>query len=129
MLVFISKQLKQMSKKIENLFIIGWGLAGGFGGIRDFEVIEAETEEAAYKFAWEQACECYESYVGSYGLRTIEEIMEEEGYSEEGAEEQYNEEREGWLDYSAVKFSKEAEKKVMGYHYHNPFKDITDVIS
>lgn len=114
---------------MKNLFIVGWGLAGGFGGAKNYEVIEAETEEAASEYAWEQACEYYESYVGNYGLRTVEQIMEEEGYSDEEAEEQYSEERENWLDYSAVKFSKEAEKKVMYYHYNNPFKDITDAVS
>jgi hypothetical protein len=113
-------------KTIDDLFIIGYGISGGFGGAQNFEVIEAENEEAANTYAWEQACEYYESYVGNYGLRTVEQIMEEESCEEEEAVQEYSEERESWLDYSAVKFSKEAEKKVMGHHYRNEFKEITD---
>lgn len=113
--------------KFEGLFIIGYGLAGGFGGARNFEVIQVDNQEEAEEWAWEQACEEYERYVGMYGLRDTSEIMEEDEVDEDEAEAIFNEEREGWLDYSARPYSKEYEKKVMYNHYHNPYKDITDV--
>lgn len=81
---------------------ISYGLGGGFGGAtEDDEIYEFENEEEAMRFAWEKACEEYESYAGMYGLRTVEEIMEEENTDEETALEIYAEERESWLDYDA----------------------------
>ena len=112
--------------KFEGLYIIGFGLSGGFGGMRYFDVVQADNQEQADNYAWEAACEHYNSYVGSNGLRDIGEIMEEDDVEEDEAEEIFNEEREGWLDYSAVPYSKEYEKKVEGYHYSNEFKEITD---
>lgn len=115
-----------MEAKIENLYIVGYGLSGGFGGARDFEVIEAENLEEAGQYAYEKACECYENYEGRNGLRSIQDVMTQEGIEdEEDAFEIYNEEREDWLDYSAVKYSKEEEKKVMYKHYSNEYKHIT----
>lgn len=111
----------------EGLWIIGYGLAGGFGGISDYEVIEAEDESQAWDYAFEQACEEYELYVGTNGLRSMEEIMEEDEIEDEDeAEEVYKEERESWITYSAVPYSKEEEQRVKAYHYHNPYKDRTD---
>lgn len=111
---------------MENLFIIGYGLGGGFGGARNFEVIQVDDIEAAEKWAWEAACEEYENYEGMHGLRSIDEIMKEEEIEDEKeAEQVYNEERENWLDYSAKPYSKEYEEKVSGYHYENPYKEIT----
>lgn len=117
-----------MNAKIENLFIIGYGLSGGFGGARNFEVIEAENSDEADKIAFEMACEEYEKYDGMHGLRSIDDIMQDDDLDEEEAEEQWIEERENWLDYLAVPYSKDAEIKYSKYHYHNPFTDITDKI-
>jgi len=114
-------------KKFDGLWIIGYGLGGGFGGARNFEVIQADNLEQAEEWAYESACGQYESYSGSNGLRSINEIMDEDDIEDEDeAEEIYKEERESWLDYSAKPYSKEYEKKVSGHHYHNPYKDITD---
>ena len=74
------------------------GLNGGFGGasfIRNF----TGTKEEAEKEAYNDAIESYESYEGLHGLRTVDEIMDEDNVDEEEAQEVYNEEREGWLDY------------------------------
>ncbi|WP_091020628.1 MULTISPECIES: hypothetical protein [Paenibacillus] len=80
-------------------FKIYAGLGGGFGGA-NYECTEQFNNEGeAEKFAWSKACEHYESYAGSNGLRSIEDITEEEEVGEEEAEEIYNEERENWLDY------------------------------
>ena len=80
-----------------------YGLGGGFGGARDFEIEEFDNEEKAEEYAWELACEYYENYVGLYGLRDYEQIAEDEGLDIEKDEDEineiYNEERETWLDY------------------------------
>ena len=110
---------------IENLYIIGYGLSGGFGGAQNFEVIDAQSLEDAENQAYEMACEEYERYSGSNGLRSHSEIMEEDEVDEDDAEEIYNEERESWLDYKAKPYSKEYEKKVRGHHYQNNYKEIT----
>lgn len=115
--------------KLENLFIIGSGLGGGFGGQKNFEVIEANSLEDAEKWAWENACDEYESYAGMYGLRDINQIMEEDGIEDENeANEVFEEERESWLDYSAKPFSKEYEKKVMYHHYSNRYSSFTNTL-
>jgi len=116
-----------MENKYEGLYIIGYGLGGGFGGQQNFIVIQADNEDDAEKQAFESACEYYESYAGSNGLRDISEIMEEEGIEDEDeAIEVFEEEREGWLDYSAKPYSKEYEEEVMCYHYQNDYKERTD---
>jgi len=104
-----------------NLFIIGYGLSGGFGGIHDYEVIEAVDENEAEDCAYQAAVEYYENYVGSNGLRTVEEIMEEDDLDEESAEEEFNEERESWIEYVSMPYNEENLKKVDGYHLHNPY--------
>ena len=75
------------------------GLSGGFGGAKEYDIQEFATEEDAQQYAYEVACEIYESYEGLYGLRSIADIMAEESSSEEEAEDAYNEEREGWMSY------------------------------
>lgn len=114
------------STSYEGYYIIGWGLSGGFGGIHNYEVIQAPSLEEAEKDAYQRSIEEYESYSGYHGLRSVDDIIEEDGVDEEEAEEIYNEEREGWLDYIAKPYSKEFENKVKNYHYDNPFKkDLT----
>lgn len=80
-------------------FQIAYGLGGGFGGCGDWEDCDATTYEEAQNLAYAYACEEYESYGGLHGLRTIEDIMEEEGFDEEVAYEVWLEERESWLTY------------------------------
>jgi len=83
-------------------FAIKYGLGGGFGGIENKgeEIIEAKNEDEANNYAYEMACQEYDSYAGLHGLRDIEQIMEEDGIEDENeAEQVYNEERESWLDY------------------------------
>jgi len=100
------KEIK-LNESIEGKWFISYGLGGGFGGADNYEVIDAEDEDEASKYAWEMACQDYESYVGLHGLRTTDEIMEEDEVDEEAAEEIYNEERESWLDYSAEPYDPE----------------------
>lgn len=114
--------------KLEKLFIIGSGLGGSFGGIRNFEVIEAENLEDAERWAWENSCDEYESYAGMYGLRDVSQIMEEDGLPEEEAVNVFEEERESWLCYSAKEFSKEYEENVKYHSYSNRYSYFTDTL-
>jgi len=102
-----TKMVKE-SNKFKGYYIIGYGLSGGFGGIRDYEVIEASSQEEADDYAYERSCEYYENYVGMYGLRDVGQIMEEDDIEdEEEAEEYYREEMESWLEYVAFPYTKE----------------------
>ncbi len=79
---------------------IAYGLGGGFNSLSwDDEVYEFENEDEALEFAFDKACEEYENYAGSYGLRSVNQIMEEDGLDEEDAENIYYDERDSWLDY------------------------------
>ena len=80
-------------------FKIFAGLGGGFGGATERGIFEFKNEEEANDYAYQQACEEYESMEGLHGLRSYNEIMEEDGLGEEEAELAYNEEREEWLDW------------------------------
>jgi len=83
-------------------FAIRYGLGGGFGGIenKDEEIIEAKNEDEVNNYAYEMACQEYDSYAGLHGLRDIDQIMEEDNIEYENeAEQVYNEKRESWLDY------------------------------
>lgn len=119
-------KFENFNQEQDKFFIVGYGLGGGFGGIHNYEVTKQDSENDASIYAWERACEEYESHEGSSGLRSIDEIIDEEGVHEDEAEEIYNEERESWLDYKVLKFNKENLKKVSGYHFHNPYSDQTD---
>ena len=80
---------------------IRYGLGGSFGGCdnMEWENTDAKDEQEAEQWAFEQACEEYNSYAGIHGIRSVEEIMEEENVEEFEAEEIYNEDRETWIDY------------------------------
>lgn len=112
----------------DGYFIIGWGLSGGFGGIQNYEVVKGPSLSWADKESYNRAVDEYESYVGMHGLRSVEDIMEEDGVDEDEANEVYNEEMEGWLDYVSMPYSKESEKELSGYHFHNPYKNKIDLI-
>lgn len=94
-------------------FLIGYGLSGGFGGIINHTIEECETEQEAWDIAYEYAKEYYEGYEGMYGLRSVSDIMEDDGVSEEEAEEIWMEEREGWLDYEATPYDEEKHKDLL----------------
>jgi len=108
------------------LFIINYGLGGGFGGANNYEVVQTVNLEDAEKWAFESACEDYEGYAGMYGLRDESQIMEEDECDEEDARYTFEEERESWIEYSAVPYSKEAEKKAEVHHYENRYTELTD---
>ena len=78
------------------------GLGGSFGGASFITTEECKDETAAFKYAYDCAVEIYESYVGYHGLRTVEDIMEEDEVDESEAIEIYQEEMEDWLEYYAI---------------------------
>jgi len=75
------------------------GLYETLGSVDYIDTIEFESEADAENYAWECACETYESYIGLHGIRGIDEIMEDDGVDEEEAIDIFNEEREDWLSY------------------------------
>jgi len=74
-------------------FLIKHALGGGFGGVEmtDGEILEFENEEEAMDYAWEMACEDYESYAGLHGLRDHSMIIEEEGIDTGNSDDDYAE--------------------------------------
>lgn len=78
---------------------VKYGLGGSFNALTE-EILEFENENEAGEYAWESACEIYDTYVGNHGLRDVNQIMEEEDCDEEDAEMIFEEERESWLNYS-----------------------------
>ena len=102
-----------MSDKSQELkkYRIFAGLGGGFGGAEEHGVYECETEEQAERFAFEQACETYESHVGMHGLRTLEQIMEEDEVDYKEAEDIYDSERESWLEYHVEQVQEEKRER------------------
>lgn len=78
------------------------GLGGGFGGATYIETIEDSTLQEAEEYAYECACQEYEDAVGLHGIRTIVDIMEQDGLDEEEAVEIFEQERESWIDYCVI---------------------------
>ena len=97
-------------------------MGGGFGGADNYEVMKARSLRDAEEYAYEMACQEYEQYDGMHGLRSISDIMEEDGLSMEDAEQDWQYERESWLDYGAEEWTPEGDKKARDYHYHNPYE-------
>lgn len=86
------------------------GLGGGFGGAQYIGTETFETEQAAYDYAFECACEEYDSYEGLHGLTLYNDIYEnpedyglDEDATEEEIEDAFSNEREGWIEYYVKK--------------------------
>ena len=86
-------------------FEIYAGLGGGFGGASYIEIIEANTREEAEEYARQCAIDDYESYEGSHGILSRDDVFEDllESFGEEPSEEDvelmYIEEIENWIVY------------------------------
>lgn len=86
-------------------FEIYAGLGGGFGGANYVETIEANTREEAEEYARQCAIDDYESYEGSHGILSRDDVFEDliESFGEEPLEEdvdlRYMEGVEGWITY------------------------------
>ena len=79
------------------------GLSGGFGGANYKETFTGSRKDAENQ-AYQLAVEEYESHEGLHGLRTISDIMDEDEVEEDEAEQIYNDEKEGWLEYYVEPF-------------------------
>jgi hypothetical protein len=88
-------------------YFISWGLGGGFGGANNHDIIEADSLEEAENVAFESAVEEYDNMAGLHGLRTVFEIMDEDGVDEDEAIEIYVEEFESWIEYGAELYNPE----------------------
>jgi hypothetical protein len=73
------------------------------------ELLEVEmTEKEADEIAYYNAIDDYESYEGMYGLRRIEDIMEEDNIEDfDTAEQMYRDERDSWLNYYSEEYDPE----------------------
>ena len=71
----------------------------GLGDWWSYSIQSVKSSENAEYLTWCLACEQYESYVGSYGIRDIDTIMEEDECTYEDALEIFKDEREMWVDY------------------------------
>lgn len=88
------------------LFKIYAGLSGGFGGAVCCKTEEYDSRDEAEMDAYNLAVADYESYEGSHGIISRDDIREnlddyglESGASEAKIEEAYKEEIESWVDY------------------------------
>lgn len=86
-------------------FEIYAGLGGDFGGASYIETIEANTREEAEEYARQCAIDDYESYEGSHGILSRDDVFEDllESFGEEPSEKdvelRYLEEIENWIIY------------------------------
>lgn len=86
------------------------GLGGGFGGASYHSTILAKSWREAEEYAYALACETFESYEGERGLRSWAEcaidldisLDTEDPDEMEVVDEEYNSERETWIDYYAI---------------------------
>jgi hypothetical protein len=75
-------------------FIIRYGVGGGYNDIQT-EVLESDNLREAERYAYEGACEMFESY------GVFNDSYPDYDYSSEDYEAEYNEELERWIEYSA----------------------------
>lgn len=90
---------KEETVRIRKMYSIYAGMRGSFGGKTFQHFSSYENEEDALDDARGIAIEEYESYEGYHGILTQEEC-EENGYM-------YEDEVDGWIDYSADEVSYE----------------------
>jgi len=85
------------AKKLYRIFA---GLSGGFGGATEYGIEEFTTDQDAMDYAYEVACNEYESYGGLHGLFNEEDALDENpDLSQEELDAMYEEDREYWIDY------------------------------
>lgn len=81
---------------------IRYGMGGGYGGSGDWEETTADTEDEANEWAYESACEEFESS-GEFDYDDFRE--EYPDASDEDEWEAYCQERESWIAYEAREFN------------------------
>lgn len=90
-------------------FKVSW--SGGPGMGEDEEVKEFPNLNAAENYAYEKAKEEYESYLGSHGIRDVEEIIDDgDADDEDEAWGVIQDEMESSIDFSAEPYNPEKEE-------------------
>ena len=90
---------------------VEYGLGGGFNDVRD-EIKDFKGRKEAEDYSYQSAIEVYQEYEGIHGIRTVEDIMDEDDVDEGEAEDIYREERESWLEYGATPVAEDKLKKI-----------------
>lgn len=86
-------------------FKIYAGLGGGFGGADYVGTLEFDNRDEALNYAYQEATDIYESYEGTNGILSMEEIEEDlrkswgEEPGDDDVRECYLEELEYWIEY------------------------------
>lgn len=110
------KKLENFNK--EKLYIINYGVGGGYNDTDNYEVIKDTSLSNATSRAYFKAVEHYEMYE----IRSIEDIIEEDEVDYCEAEQIFIDEREDRLEYNAEVYTEEKAKKYKElYHFHNPY--------
>ena len=78
-------------------FEIRYGIGGGYN-VKTTETIEADSLDSAEQIAYEAACEMFESY-GVFHIQNPD--YDYDSISEEDYQQEYNEELERWISYTA----------------------------
>jgi hypothetical protein len=100
---------------MSKLYEIYSGVGGSFGGASYSFTVECETKSEADAIAEGAAFEDYESYEGMHGVSSFYDILEElkEEYPDYDddligsmAADQYQEERENWIEYYSVQLER-----------------------
>ena len=109
-----------------------YGMGGGFNE-HYHEVTKAKDLDAANRIAYDMACDNFNNYAGDHGIPSLDDIAEENDLDlyddSEEAEQMYNEEREGWIDYWAKPYTDELAKSLEYEHYQNPFENAPDFLA
>ena len=81
---------------------VKYALGGGFGGTRncDWEDTDCKNEDEAVYYAYEMACQEYESYGGMHGLFNEKDALEDDpDLTSNDLEEMWREDKENWIVY------------------------------
>ena len=83
-------------------------------------IVKADSQDKALDYAYELAMEEYDSYAGLHGIRSIDDIIEEEKLDEDDltAWDIYTEERENSLSYSVDKYEPKYHGDLDDYYIH-----------
>ena len=80
-------------------FYMRYGMGGGYGGAGDWELCEATNQKDADEWAYELACQDFESS-GEFDYEQYEEDYPDSDESEQWVA--YCEERESWIEHEAI---------------------------
>lgn len=80
-------------------YLLQYGVGGGFNDTENYRVEDFDSQAGADMRAYELACDTFDSYdLSQYGI------------DEDADDEEINEKRESWIDYSAIPYDEEKHK-------------------